>query len=143
MYDAKDAYYQEFGIDRRGQQEAHKALCALYTKILKINITDDTYHIINMDDREQTKEMGFSDKISTWFSSFGNAGLVHPEDLQDFLKATDLKNVSRYFMDGNKSLHIFYRRKYEEGFKPVMMEIIPSNDYSDDNQNLFLYVKNI
>jgi len=25
----------------------------------------------------------------------------------------------------------------------VMMEIIPTKDYSDENQNLFLYVKNI
>lgn len=29
------------------------------------------------------------------------------------------------------------------GFKQVMMEIIPADDYSNDNQSLFLYVNNI
>lgn len=38
---------------------------------------------------------------------------------------------------------IQYRRKYEDGFKRVMMEIIPASDYATDNQSLFLYVKNI
>lgn len=40
-------------------------------------------------------------------------------------------------------LHIFYRRKCEEGYKQVMMELIPDSDYSADNQTLFLYVKDI
>ena len=48
-----------------------------------------------------------------------------------------------YFASDKTSLHIFYRRKFEEGFKQVMMEIIPADDYSNDNQSLFLYVNNI
>ena len=50
----------------------------------------------------------------------------------------------RNYFEGNKtSLHISYRRKYGDEFKQVMMEIIPADDYSNDNQNLFLYVNNI
>lgn len=143
MYDAKTAHYKKIGVDRRGQQEAHKALCDLYTKILKINITDDTYLIVNMDTDEQTEEMGFSDKISEWLLSFGKKGNVHPEDLQEYLKLTDLQYMREYFLSDKTSLNIFYRRKYETGFKQVMMEIIPANDYSADNQSLYLYVKNI
>lgn len=143
MYEAKSAYYKKQGVDRRGQQDAHKALCELYTKILRINISDDTFQIINMDDSEQSAEKGFSSKISEWLSAFGRAGQVHPEDLDEYLKLTDLQYMREYFSGNKTSLHIFYRRKYEDGFKQVMMEIIPANDFTLSNMRLFLYVKSI
>jgi len=143
MYEAKAKHYQEKGLDRRGQQAAHKALCELYTKILKINISNDTYQIINMDVNEQTTDKGFSNKISEWLTSFGKTGQVHPDDLDEYLRLSDLQYMKEYFKTNKTSLHIFYRRKFDDGFKNVMMEIIPTNDYSDENQNLYLYVKNI
>lgn len=143
MYDAKAEHYKQTGVDRRGQKDAHKALCDLYTKILRINITDDTYQIIDMDVSEQIAEKGFADSISKWFTSFGESGQVHQDDLDEYLKFTDLKYMRDYFASDKTSLHVFYRRKYEDGFKQVMMEVIPASDYSNDNQSLFLYVKNI
>lgn len=49
LYSSKAAFYKQKGMDRRGQFEAHVALCNLYTKILKVNLTNDTYQIVNMD----------------------------------------------------------------------------------------------
>lgn len=143
MYEKKAAYYRKKGVDRRGQQDAHKALCELYTKILKINISDDTYQIINMDETEQTHEKGFSNKISEWLFLFGTSGHVHPDDLEEYIKTTDIGYMRDYFTRNKTSLHIFYRRKYKDTFKQAMMEIIKANDYSDDDQSLFLYVKEI
>lgn len=143
MYEAKSEHYRKSGMDRRGQKDAHKALCDLYTKILRINITDDTYQIINMDVDEQTAEKGFADSISQWLKSFGQSGQVHPDDLEEYLEHTNLQYMREYFRGKKTSLHIFYRRKYDDGFKQVMMEMIPANDYSEGNQSLFLYVKNI
>lgn len=143
MYEAKSIFYRSKGVDRRGQKEAHTALCTLYTKILKINITNDTYQIINMDENEQTEEKGFADSISAWLLGFGNSGQVHDDDLEEYLSQTSLEYMRGYFKRDKTSLCIFYRRKYGENYKKVMMEIIPSSDYSNDNQNLFLYVKNI
>lgn len=143
MYESKANHYKKLGIDRRGQKDAHKALCDLFTKILKINITDDTYQIIDMDFEEQTEEKGFADTISAWLKGFGEKGYVHPNDLDSYLKYTDIKYMSEYFASNKTSLHIFYRRKYGDVYKRVMMEIIPANDYAKDNQSLFLYVKDI
>lgn len=143
MYEAKSEHYRKTGVDRRGQQDAHKALCALYTKILRINISDDTYQIINMNEGEQIKEKGFSDKISEWLRTFGTSGQVHPDDLPEYLKLTSIEYMREYFSEAKTSLHIFYRRKYDNSYKQVMMEIIPAPDYKNDNQSLFLYVKDI
>lgn len=143
MYQAKAAYYSRKGFDRRGQADAHIALCNLYTKILKINITDDTYSIINMNVSEQTNAKGFADTISSWLHGFGASGQVHPDDLAHYFEKTDLEYLKRYFHSGKTSISIAYRRKYADGFKQVAMEMIPAGDYSEGHQTLFLYVKSI
>lgn len=143
MYKAKSAYYSKKGVDRRGQIAANTALCSLYTKILKVNITDDTYTIVNMDLSEQTAEMGFAETISGWLIGFGKSGQVHEEDLEGYLQKTDLEYLRNYFKEGKTSISILYRRKYDDGFKQVAMDMIPADDYAADNQTLFLYVKNI
>lgn len=143
MYAAKADYYRTNGIDRRGQLDAHKALGELYTKILKINVTKDTSSILRMDASEQTPEKGYSEKISQWFISFAKTGQVHPEDQEEFLSHTDLNFLRSYFDGDRKALHIFYRRKNGDAFEQHMMEIIPANDYEENNKTLFLYVKNI
>lgn len=143
MYEAKRKYYAERGVDRRGQAEAHKALCNLYTKILKINLTTDSFSIINIDISERTDEKGFSNKISEWFLDFGKSGQVHKDDLDIYLQKTDLNYLKSYFSEGKSSITISYKRKYGDVYKQVVMEMIPTDDYKNENQTLFLYVKSI
>lgn len=143
MYKNKAEYYHKKGIDRRGQRDAHIALCALYTKILKINLSDDTYQIINMEINEKSSQKGFSEHISEWLQNFGKAGMVHPDDLEQYLRQTSIGYIKDYFANNKTSLHILYRRKIDLSFKQVMMEIVPANDYAADNLSFYLYVKNI
>lgn len=143
MYAEKTKYYQKKGVDRRGQRNAHVALCALYTKILKINLTNDAYQIINMDLSEQTADGGITESLTEWLTGFAKSGNVHPEDTDSFLSATDISNISKHFKESKESLRIHYRRKFKDTYKPVMMEIIPANDYSDEIQTMFLYVKEL
>ncbi len=143
MYQAKAAYYRKKGVDRRGQQDAHRALCETYTKILKVNLSDDSYQIINMLEEERASSKGFSDSISTWLQEFGKSGQVHADDLESYLEKTNINYIRNYFKQKNSTLIILYRRKFGEVYKQVMMEMIPANDYSEDNQTIFLYVKNI
>lgn len=143
MYDNKTSYYQRKGIDRRGQKNAHVALCALYTKILEVNITNDKYKIINMDPAEQIKDKGFSSEFSEWIADFGRSGHVHPDDLEEYLAQTDSKNISDYFRNNKTPMRIYYRRKSDTGYKKVLMELIPANNYTDEVQTIYLYVKDI
>lgn len=141
MYQEKSAYYTRLGIDRRGQKDAHTALCALYTKILKINITNDTYQIIDMDAKEKEDISNTEKSISKWFYSFANRGLIHPDDLPAFLTITDLTYMQEYFSKNKKALTFLYKRKHDGIFKQAVIDIIPAYDYSHNDQNLFLYVK--
>lgn len=143
MYQAKAKYYSQRGIDRRGQAAAHTALCNLYTKILKINLTEDSYSIVDMDISEQTEDKGFTDTLSGWLTGFGKLGQVFEEDLDNYLEKTNIEYLKEYFKSDKTSISIYYRRKYEDGFKLTAMEMIPADDYTEDNQTLFLYVKEV
>lgn len=143
MYAAKEAFYKKRGVDRRGQLAAHTALCASYDKMLKVNLTEDSYGIVSMIEGEQAPEKGFSQKISVWLQDFGTSGQVHAMDLDDYLEATDIDNLRSYFAKGNNNMLISYRRRYGNDYRKVMMELIKADDYSDDNQTVFLYVKAI
>lgn len=141
MYEAKERYYSNKGVDRRKKATAQSALCNLYTKILKVNLTEDSYSIVNMDESEQISTKGFADSISSWLYEFGMSGQVHEEDLSMYLEKTNVEYLKQFFKEGRSSMTVVYRRKYEDGFRHVAMEMIPADDYTHEHQTIFLYVK--
>lgn len=143
MYKAKAAYYLNKGVDRRGQQTAYAALCSSYEKILRVNLTDDSYRVIFMDEAERTKAAGFSSRLSAWLHDFGVSGYVHETDRSTYLAQTDLAFLRRKFAEGSKYHSVFYHRRLGNGFRAAMLELIPAEDYAPDCQCLYLYVKDI
>ncbi|MBQ0051990.1 MAG: diguanylate cyclase [Treponema sp.] len=143
MYKSKALFYTANGIDRRGQQAAYEVLCHSYTKVLKVNLTTDKFSIIQMNAEEKDSVKGYNEKISQWLHDFGTSGQVHQDDTLDFLEKTNMDNLKKYFEAGNRIWSIHYRRRIDETFHKVMMEIIPSKNYTNENQEVYLYVKNI
>lgn len=143
MYNNKSIYYQNMGIDRRGQQEAFGALCRSYTKILKANLKNDIFQIIQMDVKERDVAKGYHETLSLWLQEFANSGLVHEDDRTEYLAKTNLSYMREVFSSGQKELCIRYRRRIGDDFKKVMMELIPADDYSQENPSIYLFVKNI
>lgn len=143
MYKEKSLIYIASGIDRRAQSAAYEVLCTSYTKILKVNLTTDEFNIIQMDTNEKTSTKGYSDKISEWLYNFGTSGQVYKDDVKAFLEKTSMDYMRNFFKSGEKELCVLYRRIIGDDFYKVLMEIKPAKDYTDENQSLFLYVKNI
>lgn len=143
MYRVKSNHYQQLGIDRKAQQVAFNALCDSYTKILKVNLTQDSYEIIRAEDSELDSEKGYAGTISVWLREFAMTDQVHPEDRDAYLRFTALDNMRRNLKNAGSHCSMAYRRIINGKFSPVMMEIIAAPDYSDDDQKVFLYVKDI
>ena len=84
MYRAKSLYYASEGIDRRGQQAAFEVVCHSYEKILKVDLTSDSFSIVQMHTEEKDDFKGYNERISLWLSGFGNSGFVHEDDKDEF-----------------------------------------------------------
>ncbi len=130
--------------DRRGMlEDALKMLQMVFHKILKVNLTDNNFHEIKVYDEERSPEKGYCAKFSEWMNSFAGTGQVAAEDISEYLKFSDRKQLCRRFASGETYLSHCYRRKVSGEFRWVMLEIITSVEYTPENQIVLLYVRDI
>lgn len=143
MYVSKNHYYARKGIDRRGQQEAYDVIRKSYLKILKVDLKEDSFASIYMDESETTEDKGYDDKISKWIHDFATSGNVHPDDCERFIGDLELNRIREHFREGRENIAIHYRRKTGGEYSNALLELIPSADFSEKDQIVYLYVKNI
>lgn len=102
-----------------------------YRKILLVNLTTDSYQPVTIGN-DEASIVKTTDVMSEYWQWFCNSELIHKDD-----KESCLKFVPQPYS------HIVYRRKYEKDFRWVLLEIIPTSDYSESNKNCVLYVRDI
>ncbi len=142
MYDAKSRYYMKKGIDRRGQQDAYAAICSSYEKIILINLTDDSFRTVSVKQQEMSEESGFCERHSLWSSRIAASGIIYEDDREEYLKIMDLEFLRGYFRE-NRILSFRYRRRIDGRYRNVLTEIVRSDKYTEEDQFIYLYVKNI
>lgn len=125
--------------------EMAEAANATRIKILKINLTTDSFEVLKED---KLVEAGLSHevtKISAYLEEFARRGLIHEDDKVDFLHIASLGHLSAFFKKYHHrhSFWMNYRRKTPDGFHMADMEVFPAEDYSDDNQSLYLTIKDV
>ncbi len=124
-------------------KEAFMMLSHFYYKMLKVNLTADSHDDIKVIDAEITAENGYSDKISDWLHGIVKAGFVHPDDVNKYLHFTNIENLREAFRKGNSYICCRYRRKINNIFRWVSMELIAASEYRHDHQIVYLYMKEI
>ncbi len=124
-------------------EDAVRMLSFVYYKILKVNLTSDRHKVLRMNEEEATPEAGYNIQMSKWFKNFADLGMVHPEDVRDYLAFTRLDYLRRHFARGKKTAACRYRRKISGDYRWVSMELYQSAEYSDDHQVVILYVRDI
>lgn len=140
MYKEKDAYYREKGTDRRGQQAAFNAIGNLYTRVLRINLSDNTYSVLKSPDPENPN-IARPATFTEWIYDFAEQGMVYMYDKETFYVKTDINSLSNYFASGKDYFSINYRRKFGAAYKYAKLEIIAAADYTVENQYVYMYVK--
>lgn len=144
MYREKENYYIAKGINRRERDKVFNDICNSYLKILKVNLAEETFEIIKMDINEKSEDTGFSRNIRKWLDDFAKSGMIHKDDVEKYLKFTDLDFLKKEFSDNDKKVvRTFYKRKVAEEYHSVMLEIYPKRKYSPEKPIVFMYVKDM
>jgi diguanylate cyclase (GGDEF)-like protein len=120
-----------------------RILSAVFHKILKINLTNDSWKLIKMDDDKYGNDTSRESKISVWLKEFALKGFVHKDDLNDYLSFVNFDSLKNYFKVNKDCIRHRYRRKIGDNFRWVSMELVPDVEYTDENQVIMLYVKDI
>lgn len=119
------------------------AISHIYLKILKVNLTNDTHQNVMVRFDEMETAMGYMEKLSEWIVKFAEAGYVYKEDMQRYMSFFNLDHLRNQFKSGSRFICFHYRRKVKGEFRWVSGELLLSKEYREDNQVVYLYVRDI
>lgn len=124
-------------------EDSLQLLANNYHKILRINLAEDSHTELKMYANEKDVHKGYSEKISVWLKQFALTGQVDTKDCESYLKFTELSNIKSHFEQSDDKMRFRYRRKTGEEFRWVVMEIMKSSEYRNDNQIVILYIQDV
>ena len=106
-----------------------------YHKILRVNLTTDSYEVIKMLPFEEDPKTSSSD----WLAMFGSSN-VADEDWARFTKYTDLTFMRENI--GEIPINFRYKRKFpHDKFYNSEFILLPSIDYKENNQICYMFIK--
>lgn len=115
----------------------------VYHKVLKANLTNDSYSIVKVDGEELRNMEGRMGSLSEWMENVAQGGYIYEEDLKRYQKFTRIDRLRKRLKDGERTIHCIYRRKVGKRFRWHTVEVIPASDYRDENQSVMIYVKDV
>lgn len=139
MYHEREILNSMLGM----REDAIKMLHMVFHKIQKVNLTQDTYYEIKTYEEEHDAEKGYGTKFTEWTTRFVEAGQVHTDDKEDYKVFTNIDLLKERLKKGETYLTLRYRRKVQGKFRWVQMEIVPSIEYSDEEQIIMLYIRDV
>lgn len=114
-----------------------------YHKIIKANLTTDSCQLVKAS-KEEWDNWGSQDiSLSQYFTQFVKAGNLYCNDEERFLKFSRLEYVKEELKNGREMLICTYRYKSPQGFRWNTMEIVPDANYTQDDQTVMIYVKDV
>ena len=143
MYEDKQNYYSKQGVNRRICQKAYEVLCSSYLKILRLNLTQNSYKSIATKLSNNEQKFLNTGKITDAMNNLIDSDLIFPDDLPRLKEIASLDYFKQHVNDSHNSIIFYYRRKVNGEYKRVMFEVVPSTEYQQDNQILYVYVKQI
>lgn len=113
-----------------------------YSKVLRGNLTKDRYTIVKASENEILDMKKYMERLSDWLAGSVKDGYVYGDDIEryeNFVRITRLKEE----LKSHKLLNCIYRRRNGKSYRWTLLEIIPDSDYSDENQTVMIYVKDV
>lgn len=114
-----------------------------YHKIFKGNLTVDRYEIVKIPEEEKSIPPYNAVRISEWLGMLADDGYIHSEDVEKFRNFVKLSNMKAALRAGKNMLTCNYRRRAGDEYRWNTLEVIPDAEYSDDNQSVMIYVKDM
>ena len=118
-------------------------ISSLYDKLIRINLSNNTYEPVLVDNDEQNQLAGGVINMYEWWAGYSKNGNIAAEDIGAFSTLTKTGSLQERFAKDPTPISFRYRRKIGDEFRWVQLEIAPSVEYSEENQIMLLSLKDI
>lgn len=135
--------WKESDTDACNIEDAMRMLSKCFHKILRVDLTADSCEIVKAYPKETTQTEGYSERFSEWTGNTLTLGNIHTEDIRGFRDFVNPNRLKKRFTESRECQRFRYRRLYDGEYRWVTLEILPSIEYSDENQIVILYVRDI
>ncbi|MBP3477764.1 MAG: response regulator [Lachnospiraceae bacterium] len=115
----------------------------VYHKVLRGNLSTDSFDMIKVDDEEIVDLREHLSSLADWFEGVALKGYIYEEDVERYRKFVQIARMKEELRNGAKMLSCIYRRRENDRFRWHTLEIVPDVDYTDENQNVMIYVKDV
>lgn len=114
-----------------------------YHKILRGNLTLDQYEVMKVRDDENDTLSWNIPRLSAWLEMFADKGYIYEDDVDRYRNFIRLSYLKKELQSGKNILVCNYRRRFSSGYRWNTLEVIPDPNYTDDNQSVMIYVKDV
>ena len=118
-------------------------ISSLYDKLIRINLSNNTYEPVVVDADEQERLVGGVINMYEWWAGYSKDGNIAAEDMGAFSTLTKTGSLQKRFAEDPTPVKFRYRRKVVDEFRWVQLEIAPSVEYSEENQIMLLSLKDV
>lgn len=114
--------------------------------VVKVNLTDDTFIILN-NELGKLKGLWNDHESHSGFrklwDTYAKSEFVYAEDVLDFIEYVNISFICQFLSkyQGQESYETQFRYKVGDAYKPIHLEIVPAADYSEEQQNVYMLIK--
>ena len=119
------------------------SISSLYDKLIRINLSNNTFEPVIVDADEQERLVGGVINMYEWWAGYSQNGNIASEDMSAFSTLTRTGSLQKRFAEDPTPVNFRYRRKVNNEFRWVQLEIAPSVEYSEENQIMLLSLKDV
>jgi len=115
----------------------------IYYKVLRGNLSTDSFDPVKLDEKERLDMQEHYESLTDLFESIVLKGYIYEEDVDRYRKFVKIERIKEELRNGAKMLNCIYRRKVGDRFKWHTLEIVPDSGYTDEDQKIMMYVKDV
>lgn len=128
--------------NRQLSYEGFRMLRDTYFRISEINLNKNTIVDLKHVESEALEAERLNGDYRMTIASCAQ-NHVEEKDRTNFINVMSVENLKKVFLDMSKPIHFSYMRLVEGEWKWVQTDLVPVEDFSEDNARLMWYVKNI
>ena len=119
-----------------------------YYKIIKANLTEDTYTVLRYDkamEGDLSVPLVEGQGLSKLWDSYYRGCIILADDRVDFDRFFKLEYISDFLKKyhGNDWYWMRFRRYARGKYHPFGVQVIPNEDYRDDNQSVIIFMQDL